>query len=61
MHCAAAEDMYVQMKNGLASACAGINHRAITAVAKARIVSQTGADPQEVTEQRFISLRRFIK
>ena len=61
MHYAAAEDMYVQMKNRLAGARAGINHRAITAVAKSRIVSQPGADPQEVTEQRFISLRSFIK
>jgi hypothetical protein len=53
--------MHVQVKDGLACACACIDDGAIAALGKSLLVSDARRHTQEMAEQRFVPLRSFVE
>jgi hypothetical protein len=58
---ATAEDVYVQVKDGLARARARIYHGAVTALGESLFVGDAGGDAQQVSERSLIFLRSIVK
>jgi|ERR1700686_2366973 len=59
---AAAQHVSVQVENGLARAAAGVNDGAIaTALRQSMFVGYARRNPQQVTKQSFVFLRRIIE
>jgi hypothetical protein len=51
----------VQVKDGLACARAVINNGSIARIGQPLLVRKSGGDPEQVAEQRFLSLRSLVK